>query len=333
MSIFDRLRGRRASPRQVDSPPISLPDRPLDYPNDVFQVPVLVVSFLPETGGRISRRVTGDIDAPLETIREHTSAATEAIIRALELGSVYHGYRDPSARPSLRYQVAATIEFMEPVPTWEKPGHAVPMTNYRAIMDRLDICRWVMEEGIREVWIWGYHGGVVDLWESNMAGPFGDVSNSDRDPQDLPVFERTYTVYHYNYGRGASEAVENHMHQIEALFRDRDEELFWKRFVGGVGEGRCGWSHFPPNGRRDYDWANHTPVETDIEDWRPEGGPRRLLDCRRWNGDSLTWFIYWMQNLPGRDNSLDYHGRSLTNWWRFVGDWDEARRGDVGLVE
>lgn len=100
----------------------------------------------------------------------------------------------------MRYQILESVEFLEPLPTWSKPGHRVPMTDYQTIMARIDIRRWVEDRGIEEVWIWGYHGGVVDLWESNMSGPFGDVSNSDRDPRDLPVFSDTYTVYHYNYG-------------------------------------------------------------------------------------------------------------------------------------
>jgi hypothetical protein len=86
------------------------------------------------------------------------------------------------------------------------------------------------------------------------------------------VLDRTYTVYHYNYGRGPSEAVEDHMHQIEAVLRYVDPELFWDKFVGKPGEGRCGWSHYPPNGERDYDWANRNYILTDIEDWRPDGG-------------------------------------------------------------
>ena len=50
-----------------------------------------------------------------------------------------------------------------------------------------------------------------------MASPYHDISNSNRDPSDLRVLGATYTVYHYNYQRGVSEAMENHMHQIEAL--------------------------------------------------------------------------------------------------------------------
>jgi hypothetical protein len=255
------------------------------------------------------------------------------VVEALETGSIYHGYEDPAALPSLKYELVEKIEFLEALPTYSKPGHRVPMTDYNAIMRRIDLRHWIEERGVKEVWLWGYHGGVIDLWESNMAGPYGDISNSDRDPHDLPVFDRTYTVYHYNYGRGPSEAVEDHMHQIEAVLRHIDPHLFWDKFVGRPGEGRCGWAHYPPNGERDYDWANSKFVRTDIEDWTPEGiGPRRHLNCTRWKCDSLTWFIYWMQNLHGAYNGLTYRDRSLTNWWTFIGDFDGALARGSGLV-
>ena len=47
----------------------------------------------------------------------------------------------------------------------------MPMTDYNAILRRVDIAEWVERRGVKEVWLWGYHGGVIDLWESNMAGP------------------------------------------------------------------------------------------------------------------------------------------------------------------
>ncbi len=314
--------------------PLSYPSRPLNYPADVLTIPTLVVSYFPVKAGQIDRAVTGDVAGPLEQIRRHTTTATRRVVEALETGSIYHGYKDPTAQPSLCYQIVETLEFLEPLPTRSKPGHRVPMTDYNAIMRRLNIEQWVEQRGVKEVWLWGYHGGVIDLWESNMAGPYGDISNSDRDPHDLPVLSQTYTVYHYNYGRGPSEAVEDHMHQIEAMLRHVDPQLFWDKFVGKPGEGRCGWAHYPPNGRCDYDWANPDYVWTDIEDWRPDGrGQKQPLNCRRWNCDSLTWFIYWMQNLPGRNHGLTYHGRPLTNWWRFIGDFDGAMRQGVGLVE
>jgi len=297
-------------------------------------IPVLLVHYFPTRGDQIDRRVTGDVAGSLTQIRQHTTQTTQQVIQALETGSCYHGYKATDAQPSLRYEIVDSIEFLEPLPTWAKPNHRVPMTDYNAIMQRIAIADWVAQRGVKEVWLWGYHGGVIDLWESNMAGPYGDISNSDRDPHDLPVLNKTYTVYHYNYGRGASEAVEDHMHQIEALLRHIDPDLFWHKFVGKPGEGRCGWAHYPPNGTRDYDWRNRAYVLSDIEDWRPDGsGQRQQINCDRWHGDSLTWFIYWMQNLPGKGHGLTDRGRALTNWWRFIGDFDGAMAQGVGLTE
>jgi hypothetical protein len=40
-----------------------------------------------------------------------------------------------------------------------------------------------------------------------------------------------------------------------------------------------------------------------------------------------------MQSLPGVDNGLTYRGRPLSNWWRFIGDFDGAMRAGLKLVE
>ena len=314
-----------------------------------MEVPVLVIRYFPVQGDRIDRALTGDWGATLVETRAKTIQVTERVVAALQEGSRYHGYKNPNAKPSLAYRIVETIEYLEPLPTIARPGRKTPITNYSNIMERVDIRRWVEQEGVKEVWIWGYHGGVLDLWESNMASSFGDISNSNRDRNDLPILGKTYTVYHYNYQRGASEAVENHMHQIEALLnhvdgRDRtpgdqwSSLLFWGRFVGSdrshkIVRPGCGWAHYPPNGERDYDWANKRFVETDIEDWKPDGsGRKQRMNSDRWDGDSLKWFIYWMQNLPGADNGLAHNGRPLTNWWIFVGDFDNAMRERLTLV-
>jgi len=298
-----------------------------------FDIPVLLVSYFPVRGDVIDISVTGDVGGRLVDVRGHVTETTGRVIQALEKGSTYHGYKDPDAIPSLHYHIIGSIEVLSPLPTYPKPGDREPMTDYNAIMRRIDIRQWVEQRGVREVWLWGYHGGKVGIWESNMAGPYGDISNSDRRLDDLPVLRDTYTVYHYNYQRGVSEAVEDHMHQIEALLRHVDSHLFWDLFVGGEKGRRCGWAHYPPNADRDYDWGNKAEAMSDIETWKPEGETRRKrLNCTRWNGDSLTWFIYWMQNLPGANNGLTYRGRALSNWWTFVGDYDGAMRQGLRLA-
>jgi hypothetical protein len=191
----------------------------------------------------------------------------------------------------------------------------------------------VEDKGIKEVWIWGYHSKELAPWESNMAGPYGDVSNSDRDQADLPVLKKTYTVYHYNYERGTSEAVHDHIHQIEAIMR-RNGRPLWQVFEGKQGAWRAGNCHCPPNAESDYDWSNKRFVESDIEDWKPEGfGQMQKINCDKWDGDGLKWFIYWMRSMPGAGNGLTYEGKKLTNWWIYVGDYDLAVSQAVGLYE
>ncbi len=309
-------------------------------------IDVVVVRYFPVSGDRIDVRVTGDWGETLAATRAKCDALTRELCAKLEEGSRFRGYKNPKAVPSLRYRVVADFEFREPLPTRPlRQGESAPMTDYRAILVRIGAAEWVGRRGVKQFWIWGYHGGKVGLWESNMASPFGDVSNSDRDPNDLPVFGKTYTVFHYNYQRGIGEALEDHMHQLEALLNHADGRdstppedwpklLFWGKFVGSDAShkivakpARCGWTHYAPNSRSDYDWQNSTPVESDIEDWRPDGiGKTRMIDASRWNFDPVRWRVYWMQAIPGADHGLTYQGRPLRNWWMFVWDWDRAKR-------
>ena len=154
---------------------------------DQFTVPVLVIHYFPTNGPNIDLNKTGDWGESLAATREKTRRQTREVIQALEEGSRYRGYLGTNAIPCLKYQVAGSLEFLSPLPTVPKAGHDVGMTDYRRILELANIKEWVEGKGVKEVWIWGYHGGKVDLWESNMASPFGDISNSDRDANDLPV--------------------------------------------------------------------------------------------------------------------------------------------------
>lgn len=315
-------------------------------------IPIAVVAYFPLDGDRIDIKVTGDWGETYAATRAKCARATKEAIAALEQGSRWHGYKDCTAQPSLRYQVVAEFEFQEAVPTRPKQaGESAPLVDYAAIVNRIGIGDLVARHGVKQVWIHGYHGGVVNLWESNMSSPSGDISNSNRDPADLPVLESTYVVYHYNYQRGVAEMIENHMHQLEAMLNHADgrdvthparwsQLLFWGKFVGSdkshklvTETKRCGWSHYAPNSESDYDWANPRFVDSDIEDWQPDGlGKVQRISCDRWAGDPLRWKVYWLQNIPGAGNGLRYQGKELRNWWTFVADWDTAKRDKWTLV-
>jgi hypothetical protein len=313
-------------------------------------VKVFVVSYFPTVGDQMDRSVTHDVGGSYAELKAKTERLTAECRKALEQGSRFRGYKLDS-QPALRFEVVGSTEFREAIPLRPKQGENPPLPDYNAIMKRIDAKTWVEDRGVQEIWLWGYHG-KIGLWESNMSSPFGDVSNSDRDNADLPVLKKTYTVYHYNYGRGLGEMLENHMHQLEHLLnwadgRDRtppekwSELLFWGKFVGSdashkivTNPARCGWTHYAPNSESDYDWANSRYVETDIEDWKPDGiGKTQRMNADRWGRDPVQWRIYWMQAIPGLNHGLTYRGKKLRNWWSFVSDWDRAMSEKWTLVE
>jgi len=95
---------------------------------------------------------------------------------------------------------------------------------------------------------------------------------------------------------------------------------------------RCGWAHYTPNEEKDYDWKNKNYVETDIEDWKPDGSGSKInINCERWNCNSLEWFILWMQSIPGANNELKDDNKALNNWWMFIGDYDNAMKKGLKL--
>jgi hypothetical protein len=312
-------------------------------------IKVFVVSYFPVDGDQIDQAVTHDVGGSYADLKAKTERLTKEACDALERGSTFRGYK-LSTKPSLRYEVVGQVEFKEAIPLRPKKGDDAPLPDYNAIMRRIDAKALVEGKGVHEVWLCGYHG-KIGLWESNMSSRTGDVSNSDRDEKDLPVFNRTYTVYHYNYGRGLGEMLENHMHQFEHLLNHVDgrdttppekwsELLFWGKFVGSDAShkivtkpARCGWTHYAPNSVSDYDWANPRYVETDIEDWKPDGiGATKTMNADRWNRDPIKWRIYWMQAIPGIGHELTYKGKPLRNWWSFKADWDRAKRGGWTLT-
>jgi hypothetical protein len=312
-------------------------------------IKVFVVSYFPVVGDQIDRSVTGDVGGSYAELKAKTERLTAEACAKLEEGSRFRGYKLDST-PALRYKVVGSVEFKRAIPTRPKTGDDAPLPDYNAVMRAIDARTLVEEQGVQQVWMWGYHG-PIGLWESNMSSPTGDVSNSDRDETDLPVFSKTYTVFHYNYGRGVGEMLENHMHQLEHLLNHIDgrdvtpqekwgDLLFWGKFVGSdashkivTDPARCGWTHYAPNSESDYDWDNPRYVETDIEDWMPDApGKTQRMNADRWGRDPVRWRVYWMQAIPGLGHGLTYRGKALRNWWSFVAEWDRAKREKWTLV-
>src|SRR5213075_742556 len=145
--------------------------------NSPWTVPILEIRYFPVTPGqRIDINVTSNVNSKLSDSRSKCDRMTRQAIESLQEGSRFRAYNNPAAKPSLIYKVVATKEHLEPLPRNEKKPK---FPDYAKILEREDIKSWVEGKGVKEVWIWGYHSKDLAPWESNMASPFGDISNSD----------------------------------------------------------------------------------------------------------------------------------------------------------
>ena len=321
----------------------------------LYEMPVLIIRYLPTPDGVNVDTPTADYSGTLDSLQANIDQFNLEIKFMLEEGSRYHGYKNPNALPSLGYRVVDMITVYEPLPPDLNPAHggsnAVQQPDYNQILSRFGGQSYINDLGVKEVWLWGYHHGNIAPVESDMSSPTtGDISNSYRYNDDLPVYNKTYTLYNYNFTRSSNEAVHDHGHQLEAILsyaaqmQDGTSDFFWHKFVGQDAQnqfitGRCGWTHMPPNTTQDYDYANPNAVLSDCEDWTPDGTGQKLpVSANTWGNlhyawpygrvpDGLTehnWYVFMMQNMPGLDNQINYGAKTLSNWWRFTGDWDNA---------
>ena len=318
----------------------------------LWEMPVVSIRIIPTTDGfNVDSSRTGETIS-IADLKERISAFEKRVKYGLEERSRFRGYKDSSARPSLGYRVVKIITIHEPIPPYMEfnDGSGWFQPDYNQILTRIGAEHLVNDLGVKEFWVWGYHYDGIYPVESNMSSPLtGDISNSYR-LNDLPIFDRTYTLYGYNYTRTQSEALHNHGHQIEAIMdyvssaQDGNSDLFWKKFTGRQddgqqGVGRAGNCHCPPNTNIDYDYSNSTLVLSDCEDWTPDNlGQKTLVNSDTWSNLSYAWpgdadfwqraeaqyYLYWWQNMPGWDNTISNGADFMTNWWRFTGDWDTS---------
>jgi len=322
------------------------------------EVKVLVMSYFPLQGSNLDQSITGMSDS-LSTIRSKVSQLNIDTANSLTLGSTYHGYKDSNAKPFLKYTIIDNKEFLKPKPVStneisRNPGIFRP--DYRLMLTNdVNICDYVDNQDVKEVWLWGYHHGNIEPVESNMAmgtasqtfwnyDSYGDVSNSER-IDDLPTCTKSYTLYNYNYGRKLGEALENHGHHIESMFRFVDFFL-WDEFQKPYGESSptvnsCGWTHSGPNSKEQYEpgWTSETVVKSNCEDWHPDGsGEVKDVNCQTWYGGTclenggVEFKVWWMQNIPGLNNGLSYQGKTMKNWWIFIADFDQAVSNEITLT-
>lgn len=303
--------------------------------NTSYNLGVLVLKYFPLTsnGQNIDGNITGDVADSYSFIRQRTIDVTNNLLSVIPKATSYLGYKDGNSQPALNYHVVDTKEFTTAVPI--KPRSNSPRyPDYNGIMNAQNICDYVDNKGVSEVWLWAYQGPnksdgqpYLGISESKMSGPSGDISNSYR-YNDMPVCQHTYRVLTFNYQRGTAEAFHSWGHQMESELDAVDYTLFRNNF-----QRRCGSVHNPPNARHEYDYANPTPQNSDCLDWNGDNiATSSAISCENWgceevsdtNIPGLNYLIWMWQNLPGRNNTKTYQGKVLRNLWDVHGDFDNV---------
>lgn len=348
----------------------------------LWEVPVVIIAYIPTANGQsIDVRKSPDfwelLPLSIDTVEQRIVDYARRVKLGREQGSRFRGYKDPLALPSIGLRITDIFVTYDIIPasTTREPrvsGNPFFPDYHKAFAD-LGLVSYMQARGIKEVWdAWsGLDSGLPSYnpalhdpkdfragAESNMSSPLtGDISNSYRHPNDLPLLNYTWTMYALPIRRTQAEALHVVGHQLEAILnhvgfrQDGNDLLFWRDFVGRTtpttfGTGRAGWTHMPPNTTLNYGYHVTTPVDSDIEDWTPNNsGTKKPITNGTWvslkypwpgistfgQWEESQWYVYWWQNFPGRGNRIAKGAGWMTNWWAFMGDWDNAIRSGLGL--
>lgn len=82
-----------------------------------YNVPVLVLKYLPDENGdgRVDENITG-INETVENIRNKTDRIDTRLIKTLDGGGRFHGYKDQASESVFNYSIYQTKEFNYPIP-------------------------------------------------------------------------------------------------------------------------------------------------------------------------------------------------------------------------
>lgn len=330
------------------SPSVPTEVQPLTLP---IEIPVLVIAYYPPAASdpeKMDSRET-DINASIADMQQYVTYLVEEGARIAGEGTRFHGYKDPNAPQYLSYQVIERLEFFEPYPRGFPLDNTSYRPDYASILTEQNICDYVDRQGVREVWFYGYHSRYIVPDESRMASAYGDVSNAyphedGVSPQfRLPICQHTYVMYNFNYAREIETNIHNRLHQIENVIffiegkgypaneNNVRGSLFWDDFSfwGYLGKepgyrASCGNTHSAPNSVADYTYTSTEIKENNCETWHPDDAQTTyvLSGCEQWHCTEMDFYTWYMQNIPGFNNGIQYRGMWMRNWWDAMADFD-----------
>jgi hypothetical protein len=214
---------------------------------------------------------------------------------------------------------------------WRRRGgwHEPDAVDYRQILAEFDLLARIEASQIDEVWLFG--SPYAGFYESTMVGPGSFWCNSPPIPLSDGI-SRRFVIMGFNFERGVGEMLESYGHRVESILNQvwrhhHGPENLWEKFIlydkKAPGKANCGWMHYAPNSRTDYDWGNPSSVVSNCDDWLnfPDfQGETRQVDCRDWgSGDMRAHHKWWFQHLP---RAGGYTHQVANNWWWYAVDPD-----------
>lgn len=205
--------------------------------------------------------------------------------------------------------------------------HQPDGVDYAALLDKHRIADRANAGEFDELWVFG--APWFGFYESRLAGKGGYWYNSP--PLEYPKLDRLLPIMGFSYERGVAEMLEDLGHRTEATMTQvyggwnaSSLGTPWDRFTmidrDWIGEAHVGSVHFPPNGRRDYDWGSAEKVWSNADGWLtyPDVQERwRMVSCREWGCTARGYLNWWFSHLPRQSGKTD---GVLNNWWAYVRD-------------
>lgn len=321
-----------------------------------YLAPVLILAYYPPDPTNptyLDPVETGWSNILITDMQTATQGMIEAGQALINDATRYHGYKDPSAPQYLEYYTYEKMEYFYPMPRGYPLGGTQYRPHYNQILSSINICDYVDNHNVKEVWIYGYHASVIVPDESKMSSKYGDVSNAypkdEYIPEEyrLPQCTNSYVMYNFTYQPGGAQAIgnniHNRMHQIENVIFFAEDlgyppnnsnvigSLFWDDFsvYGNRAslpdyQSSCGNTHSPPNTTEEYDYDSTEYRDNNCETWHPDDSLTTYVtaNCTQWGCTDVGFYKWFMQNLPGYNNGIVYNGKQMRNWWEAMYDFN-----------
>lgn len=210
--------------------------------------------------------------------------------------------------------------------------------DYRGFMAHHGFGKLRDAEKVHEVWVWSWpYGG---MYESQMAGEEAFWCNSPGLKTDN---KKILTIMGFNFERTADLAIHSFGHRAESIMREvygnwrslkeTENPNTWEKFTSlhkdAPANAHVGNCHFPPNGVKDYDYANKTTVNSYAYDWKgfpatvPGTGKASAVNCEDWGCSQMGYMSWWMRKFPHAAGVSKREG-VLNNWWLYFAVYEEA---------